>query len=281
MRGMSEVYCIIRAQQNNLKFPARNLLQIKPTKHMKSNIPKIVVLVLSSLSIAAALRAGPTAADVGDAETFGHSALYMGAASGFESLVQPGDCPAPTPTPSPAPNGDSFCDELNAAPALTTFSHDNICRINLPKKATRNVIYPVLNIFLNYQLQNSTGVDQPQGLLRFVAGITIVSSALTGPDCTDPSTGLPCGGKMTLLFNYNYRDDRSMKAGDRQRLQETLVRAGNTGLTRAQFHDSFGLTTATVDALFAGPMTVQLDISGSAKLVDFASITCNMRLFGD
>jgi len=248
---------------------------------MKNHITRIAVVTACGLALAAGLRAGPTAADVGDAETFGHSALYMGATSGFETLVPAGTCPAPTPTPSPAPNGDSFCDELNAAPASTDFTHGNICRINLPKKASRNVIYPVLNIFLNYQLQNSTGVDQPQGLVTFTAGIAIVSDALTGPDCTDPSTGLSCGGRLTSLFNYTYRDDRTMKDGDRQRLREVLVRAGNTGLTRQQFRDSFDLTAATVDALFAGPMTVELDLHGSAKLVTDASITCNMRLFGD
>ena len=249
---------------------------------MKHSVPKIAVFLLFSVALVTGLRAGPTAADVGDAETFGHSALYMGAASGFETLAPAGSpCPAATPIPSPAPNGDSFCDELNPAPATTGFSHDNICRINLPKKATRNVIYPVLNIFLNYQLQNSTGLDQT-GIFRFTAGITIVSDALNGPDCFDPvGSTTPCGGKLTLLFDYNYRDDRNMHDGDRQRLRETLVRAGNTGLTRAQFHDSFGLTNATVDALFAGPMTVRLDITGSAKMVTDATITCNMRLFGD
>ena len=247
---------------------------------MKHNILKTAVLILSGLAVATGLRAGPTAADVGDAETFGHSALYMGAASGFETLLPIGGCPAATPTPSPVPNGDTFCDELSPAPAQTGFSHDNICRINLPKKATRNVIYPVLNIFLNYQLQNSTGVDQT-GLLRFTAGITIVSDALNGPDCIDQNTSAPCGGKLTFTFNYSYRDDRNMHDGDRQRLRETLVRAGNTGLTRQQFKDSFGLLPATVDALFAGPMTVQLDLTGAAKMVTDASITCNMRLFGD
>jgi hypothetical protein len=40
------------------------------------------------------------------------------------------------------------------------------------------------------------------------------------------------------------------------------------------------LTAATVDALFAGAMTVQMDLSGAAKLATDASITCNMRLFG-
>lgn len=246
---------------------------------MKNSIPKIAVLLLFSLAIVTGLRAGPTAAEVGDAETFSHPALYMGATSGFVTLDSA--CPAPTPTPSPAPLGDDFCDVLNPAPASTFFSHDNICRIFLPKKASRNVIYPVLNIFLDYQLQNSTGVDQPQGLLRFTVGITLVSTALNDPSCTDPTTSAPCGGQATLLFNYNYRDDRSMKNGDRQRLRETLVRAGNTGLTRAQLQTLLGLTPAAVDAFFTGPITVRLDINGTAKLLDFGSITCNMRLFGD
>jgi hypothetical protein len=242
---------------------------------------KLITLILSSVALTGFLRAGPpTALEVGDAETFSHPVLYMGATSGFQTLSPTGACPSPTATASPATNSDSHCDELNPAPALTTFQHDGICRINLPKKATRNVIYPALNIFLNYQLQNTTGVDQ-QGLMRFTAGITIVSDALNGPDCNDPSTGLPCGGKMTLLFNYTFRDDRTMHDNDRQRRQETLVRVGNTGLTRQQFHESFGLTNASVDALFAGAMTVQLDLSGSARMVTDATITCNMRLFGD
>jgi hypothetical protein len=243
---------------------------------------KLITLVVSSFALTGFLRAGPapSAADVGDAETFGHAALYMGATSGFENLVAPGDCPAATPTPSPASNGDSFCDELTPGPALSSFQHDNICRINLPKKATRNIIYPALNIFLNYQLQNTSASDSP-GLLSFTAGITIVSDALNGPDCTDQTTSAPCGGKLRLLFNYTFRDDRNMHANDRQRFREVLVRVGNTGLTRQQFHDSFGLTNATVDALFAGPMSVQLDLAGSSRNMTDANITCNMRLFGD
>ena len=248
---------------------------------MKYYIPKIAVITVSMLAVVGGLRAGgPTAADVGDADSFGHSALYMGATSGFVTLSSD-PCPAPTATPSPAPNGDTFCDQLNPAPAPTNFSHDNICHINLPKKATRTVIYPVLNIFLGYQLQNSTGVDQPQGLLQFTAGITILSDALNDSSCIDPGTGLTCGGKMSFLFDYNYRDDRAMKDGDRQRLTETLVRAGNTGLTKQQFRDSFGLSSTTTDALFSGPMTVRIDIFGAAKLATDGSITVNMRLFGD
>jgi len=249
---------------------------------MKHRILKIAAVVFSSLTVAGGLWAtGPSADDVGDAETFGHPALYMGAASGFVTLSSD-PCPSPTPTPSPPSTvNNTQCFQLNPAPAFTSFTADDIARIKLPKKATRNVIYPVINVFLNYQLENTTGASVPNARFRFSASMSIESDALLDPSVIDPGTGLPAAGKITFLFSYNYDDNRSMKDGDRQRLRETLVRAGNTGLTRQQFRDSFGLSPAVVDALFTGPMTVRLNVEGFARYLTDASITGNMRLFGD
>ena len=57
---------------------------------MKQSL-KLILLVLSSFAVAGFLQAGPpTAADVGDAETFGHAALYMGAVTGSQSLEPTG-----------------------------------------------------------------------------------------------------------------------------------------------------------------------------------------------
>jgi hypothetical protein len=235
-----------------------------------------ILLFLSTLLIAGAVHAGPTAADVGDAQTFGHPALYMGAASGFVTLSDVCD-PMPSPTP-PATVNDNQCFVINPVPASTTvFVANDICRIKLPKKATRNVIYPAINMFINYQLHNTTGADQPSGLFTFSATLTIESDALLGVN--DPD-GNPYNGKLEGQFPYNYRDDRSMKDGDRQRLRETLVRVGNTGITKAQLV-SQGVPTAVVDAMFIGPMTIRMSVTGSARLIDFADITGNMRLFGD
>src|SRR3982074_775341 len=138
-----------------------HLHQTKGTK-MKNKISEIVVVLLSTLAVVAGLRAAPiNPDDVGDAETFGHNVQYMGVASGNVTLSTD-PCPSPTPTPSPpATANNNQCFQLNPAPAQTNFSAPDIARIKLPKKATRNVIYPMLNIFINYQLQNSTGVNQP------------------------------------------------------------------------------------------------------------------------
>ena len=249
---------------------------------MKNKISEIVVVLLSTLAVVAGLRAAPiNPDDVGDAETFGHNVQYMGVASGNVTLSTD-PCPSPTPTPSPpATANNSQCFQLSAAPAQTNFSAPDIARVKLPKKATRNVIYPMLNIFINYQLQNTTGVDQPSGVFRFTASVDIESDALLDPSIIDPSTGLPANGKLINVFDYPYRDDRRMDVNDRQRMREDLVRAGNTGLTRKQFHDSFGLTDAQVDALFKSSITLRMNVTGAAKLCTDAFIFGNMRFFGD
>jgi hypothetical protein len=247
---------------------------------MKNKTSTALLLVLSALAIVTGLRAAPpTPADVGDVDTFGRNAQYMGVASGFVQLSAA--CPAPTPTPTPPFNpNDSQCFNLAPAPATTSFDAQDICRIKLPKKSTKNIIYPVINIFLNYQLQNSTGVTQPSAVLFFSATLTLESDVFNNPSIIDPGTGNPANGKFTFQFPYTFRDDRAMQDGDRQRVRETLVRIGNAGLNRAFFISS-GLTDAQVDDLFKSPITVRMSVSGFAKLVTDATITGNMRLFGD
>jgi hypothetical protein len=241
---------------------------------MKSNTLPIFTTLACGLAFLSALHAGPSAADVGDAETFGRDVLYMGAVSMFVTLSP--DCSAePSPAPSPGQ-----CFDLAPAPSVTTFAANELCSIKLPKNATKDVIYPALNFFVNYQLQNSTGTPQPQGLFIFQGSLTIASDALNDPSIIDPATGMPANGKLTFQFTYNYRDDRSMAVDDRQRLRITLVRVGNTGITKAQLVGE-GLSQSVVDNLFKSAITISMSITGTTKLCTDATITGNMRLFGD
>jgi len=244
---------------------------------MRCTASKLAIVVLSALALADRGQAGPpSASDVGDAETFGNNVIYMGAGSGFVNLSP--DCSA-EPSPSPGPPTNQ-CFDLAATPATTTFNATNICHVKLPKDSTRNVIYPALNFFVDYQLQNTTGTPQPQGLFDFVASMDIESDVLNDPSVIDPGTGLPAGGRITAEFTYRYRDDRSMDVNARQRTRITLVRVGNTGITKAQLVGQ-GLSPTVVDNLFHSSMNIRLNIRGTAKLVTDASITGNMRLFGD
>lgn len=249
---------------------------------MKHRISKILATVISALAFVVAVKAAPPSeADVGDPDSFGHAAKYMGAASGFVTLSNA--CPSPTPAPSPpATANDNQCFSLDPTPgALTTFTAEDICRIKLPKNATRTIIYPVLNFFQNYQLQNTTGATVPNALFDYRAYITIESAALLDPSIIDPNTGAPANGKLQFQFLPNrVRDDRTMYDGERSRNRLTFTRAGNLGITKRSLVES-GLSQSVVDAVFAGPMTIRLNIAGSARYVTDATITGNMRLFGD
>jgi len=249
---------------------------------MKHPIAKLTVFTLFLLALATGLRAGaPSADDVGDADSFGKNAVFIGAQSGFVTL-QTDPCAAPTPGPSPSSNpaNGTQCFQITDTSVLTPFDAANSARINLPKDAARSVIYPVLNFFYNYRMNNLTGAPA-QARFQFTANITIVSDVLNDPSCVDPNTSAPCGGKLTFQFTPNrVFDDRHLDTGEHAEVRLTLTRAGNAGISKANLIGQ-GLSSALVDKLFHNPMTLQLNVVGSARNVDLAGITDNMRLFAD
>src|SRR5436190_11404548 len=150
---------------------------------------RLITIALSMFAVGSFLHAGPpSAADVGEADSFGHAALYMGAATGTVQLST-----TPCSGPPPAPGDGSQCFQIAPSPAvvLTSFNAQDICRIKLPKKASRTIIYPALNMFVSYELENGTGSYQPQSVFAFHASMDIESDALLDPSIIDPGTGLP------------------------------------------------------------------------------------------
>jgi hypothetical protein len=250
---------------------------------MNNQVSKLFVLITSSLAIAGWIKAAPlTADDVGDVDSFGRNAQYMGVASGLITLSTD-PCPAPTPTPTPPsvnPANSDQCFQI-VDPAVTqSFDAENSCRINLPKSATKDLIYPVLNFFYTYNM-NNTSASGDQARFQFTANMTIVSDVLNDPSCVDPNTSAPCGGKLVFQFTPNrVFDDRHLDSLEHAQVRLTLTRAGNAGINKAQLVAS-GLSAALVDKLFKNPMTLQLNVIGTVKRVDFVSMNTNMRLFGD
>jgi len=252
---------------------------------MKHHIPKVAFVILSGLAVVAGLRAGPPPSvdDVGDADSFGSNAHFMGAESGFITLQTAACTPTPTPTPGPPsvnPANTDQCFQVTDTSVTTPFDAENSCRINLPGNAAKTIIYPVLNFFYTYNMNNTTGAPA-QARFQFTANITIVSSVLNDPSCIDPNTSAPCGGQLTFQFTPNrVFDDRHLDTAEHAQVRMTFSRAGNAGISKANLIGE-GLPSALVDKLFKNPMTLQLNVVGTAKNVDFASITDNMRFFGD
>lgn len=254
-----------------------------------NNTRTFFIAITASVALASLLKAGPpTENDVGDPDSFKQGANFLGVGSGF---IYVNNCPAtsPTPAPSPAPNNTSpQCFTTAACPGGNSFDAMNIATIVLPKDATRDMIYPVLNFFHDFTLENTSGSPQNSVFFQYTADITIESTVLNDPSCTDPTTGNPCGGQLQFQFGDNrMREDRSMNPGDRERQHLNYSRAGNLGINKRELVES-GLSQQLVDKLFHSQMTIRLNVHIQTKCVNqttpvnpITTIIANMRLFGD
>jgi hypothetical protein len=246
---------------------------------MKHRTSMLLVAILSALTVAAGLRAAPpTTGDVGDADSFGNNAQYMGAASSGFIVLSPNCSAEPSPTPVP----DNQCFTLVAAPGTTTFDAQDIARIRLPKKATKDIIYPIITMTHNYQFLNTTGVQQPQALFTYTPYLTIESDALNNPSVIDPSTGAPAAGRLQniVVVPNTLRDDRTLEINERIRNRVTFSRSGIGGFNKT-FFVNYGIPSSVVDDMFKSAITVRLNVRGSAKFVSDGFLQMHMRLFGD
>jgi hypothetical protein len=222
--------------------------------------------------------AGPTAADVGDADTFGRTVIWDGIISSG-NISMAADC---TPAPGdPPPGPDDHCITLNPAPAATSFDLPDIGRITLPAKSSRDILCHWLTPIVIYSLHNGTGVPAT-GRISLSPYLKVESSVLNDPSLIDLTTGLPFNGSLITAFSANYQSSHTLQPGDTdtERFSESRVCIGGT-ISRQGLIQGYGLTNAQVDKFFANPMTLRLGLRGSATLVDFANLIYAVRIMGD
>ena len=223
-------------------------------------------------------RAAPTAAAVGDADTFGRNVVWDGLISSG-NISMSADC---TPAPGdPAPGPDDHCITLNPAPALTTFDIPDIGRMTLSGKSSHDILCHWLTPVVIYSLYNGTGVPA-NGRITLVPYLKVESTVLNDPTLIDPNTGLPYGGVLESGFAASYSSSHTLAPNERdtQRFSESRVCIGGT-ISRQGLIQGYGLSNAQVDAFFKNPMTLRLGLRGSASLVDFANVIYGLRIMGD
>jgi len=220
----------------------------------------------------------PTAAQVGDADTFGHAVIWDGLLStGTISLAA--DC---TPAPGdPAPGPDDRCVTLSPAPAMTTFDLPDIGRMTLPGKTSHNILCHWTSANGVYSLFNGTGVNA-NARITLHPYLVVESSVLSNPLLIDPTTGLPFNGSLTTAPGTTYSDAQTLAPNARstQRMADSRVCIAGA-ISRQGLIQGYGLTNAQVDDFFKNPITLKFGLSGSAQLLDFASLIYGVRIMGD
>ena len=235
--------------------------------------PALVGLVLS---IAATVHAQPpTVEEVGDADSFGRSQIYLGVANAGSVLLQE-DC---TPDPNLPPQ-DLPCIPLLPQPQLTTFRQDNLDEIRLPARATNSLICFAITPFILASLGNDTPENQSASL-RARAVITLESAVLNDPELINPSTGLPFGGSVELNFGF-FAESRSFEPGEEETKTITQTRDCSGGLiNRRALLEGFGLSEKQAREFFRQPIRLVFGVAGSASLLRDGSILYGTRLYGD
>ena len=219
--------------------------------------------------------AAVTAADVGDPDSFGRNAQFLGFASAGVIVIDPTCDPADIGVLGP----DDRCITV-ADPSVpvqsTTFS--DIGRITIPGKSADNIIYAIANNTLSFSVFNPNA-NSVQGRLSYSPSITIESVALNDPSLVDPNTGLPFNGSFTTTGFGTHFFNKTMAAGASEFVTDTYTRANTAGFSRV-FFAALGLPNNVINQLYKKPMTIRLNVRVSSQWVDSAVIGYSIRFLG-
>ena len=214
-------------------------------------------------------NAAVTDADVGDADSFGRNMHWLSLTDMTVELNN--DC-------STTPTG---CQVLAVAPAITSFSFNDLGHVTLPAKATSSLLCYWLSPVLNIGYGNPTAAPVV-ARLNYSPTLTIENPVLATPGLIDPTTGLPFGGKLLTSMTASERFQVPLPAGIHisERTRDSAVCIAGF-MSRKTLSETYGLSAAQVTEFFKQPTTVRMNISGSAQYVDFASLYFGLRIIGD
>lgn len=217
-----------------------------------------------------ASKAGPSAADVGDADSFGRTLNWLGLTDAWIDL-------------SPDCSGSSAdrCQPLAAAPATTTFAFDDVSHVTLPRNAANSLLCYWFSPFLQIDYDNPTAAPVV-AQLSYVPTVTVENPVLDDPSLVDPNTGLPFGGSLLTGLTSSERYEVPLAAGQHSFQRDRDSAVCIAGLVSKQaLMQNYGLSEAQARQFFRKPTTLRLNVEGSAQFVGDASLYFGLRIVGD
>lgn len=216
-----------------------------------------------------ATPSSPNPGDVGDPDSFGRSVLWLGLADGEVDLLP--DC-----------TGDTFaCQPLVAPPGETDFSFTDLGHISLPARAAHSLLCYWFSPFLTVGYGNDTGAPVV-ARLSYTPTVTIENPELDNPSLIDPTTGQPFNGQLLTGMTSSERFDVPLPTATHvtERSRDSAVCIAGL-ISRNTLVETYGLTDAQARDFFRQPMTLRLNVDGSATFVDFATLYFGWRITGD
>jgi hypothetical protein len=217
-----------------------------------------------------------SAADVGDPDSFGKNAQFLGFATAGIIIFDPTCDPADIGVLGPDDRCIIVADPSVPVPA-TTFN--DIGRITIPGKSVENIIYAIANHTQNVGFLNTTG-GQVFSRFSFTPSITIESVALSDPSLIDPNTGQPFNGAFTTTGFGSRSTFKPLPGGAQEIETNSYSRANTPGFSRV-FFQALGLPNNVINQLYKKPMTIRLNVRVSSQWVQFGTIAYGIRFLGN
>lgn len=213
--------------------------------------------------------AGPSAADVGDADSFGRAVNWLGLAA--ESVELQGDCTGVS----------GNCQTLSPAPGFTSFSFTDIAHITLPAKSAHSLLCYWFSPLLTISYSNPTA-SPVVARLNYAPSVTVENPVLNDPSLIDPSTGMPFGGQLLTGMTSSEHFEVPLPAGlsITERSRDSAVCIAGL-VSQSSLVQNWGLSEAQAKDFFKHKTTLRLNIDGSAQYVDNASLYFGLRIVGD
>jgi hypothetical protein len=225
----------------------------------------------------AAQTAGVASTDVGDSDSFGRNAKWIGLMSSGTIYLSDlaDDCDPVNFQGGP----DDHCVVLNAQPATTTFNFTDVGRMVIPAKSANSLFCHVQTPISSSLLQNYATPNLTARVV-FNPSFTFENEVLNDPSIIDPATGLPYAGKITFTLP-GISHQLSLQPGENFFGRDDESRVCINGMISKTQLKAAGLTDAQATNFFKKDTIVTMGIAGSARGVVFASIINNVRWMGD
>lgn len=134
---------------------------------------------------------------------------------------------------------------------------DPAWQITIPGKSADNVIYPMMNNGVGYDLYSSV-LSIPVSIF-YTPRLTIESAALNDPAAIDPNTGSPMNGSFTTSLAGSRVRAMEYTAGQFTSDYDNYASVSGRGLSRGYFQ-AIGLPANVINELFKRPMTLKFGI---------------------
>lgn len=211
---------------------------------------------------------------VGDPDSFGRSVTYMGMIASASIDLKESGC-----QPSTGP-GDQ-CVTLNPQPQSTSFTFNDVGHITLPGGSTHSLLCFQTSALNSWQFHNNTMTAQ-YAQISLNETVTIESPLLTDRSLIDPTTGQPFNGKLTAWIGLLASHWATLQPGAEQGDSGWVTRGCEGGaISKAQLRQVYGLSDKIADQFFQMPITIRLNASGDAQLVEWGGMSFGVRFYGD